>query len=132
MNRRCVTCFRDVAIHIIGVSRMLHSSNHNVFMVQKYRKWSFWKLSNRYWRCNIVLSRILRSLRCYCYIQNFQVWETITVLISIFTTTRADFAEKYDDLRLQHKERINVLCVMISLDMNEIRGKEYSITILDL
>ena len=79
-----------------------------------------------------MLSRILRSLRCYCYIQNFQVWETITVLISIFTTTRADFAEKYGDLRLQHKERINVLCVMISLDMNEIRGKEYSITILDL
>ena len=42
------------------------------------------------------------------------------------------FAETYDDRRLQNIERINVLCVMISLDMNEIRGKEYSITILDL
>ena len=57
MNRRCVTCFRDVAIHIIAVSRTLHSSNHNAFMVKLYRKWSFWELSNRFWRCNIVLSR---------------------------------------------------------------------------
>ena len=29
MNRRFVTCFRDVDIHIIAVSRTLHSSNHN-------------------------------------------------------------------------------------------------------
>ena len=57
MNRRFVTCFRDVAIHLIAVSRTLHSSNHNAFMVKKYRKWSFWELSNRFWRCNIVLSR---------------------------------------------------------------------------
>ena len=57
MKRRCVTCFRDLAIHIIAVSRTLHSSNHNAFMVKKYRKWSFWELSNRFWRCNIVLSR---------------------------------------------------------------------------
>ena len=38
MNRRCVTCFREVAIHIITVSRRLHSSNQSAFMVKKYRK----------------------------------------------------------------------------------------------
>ena len=63
MNRRFVTCFCDVAIHIIAVSRMINSSNHNAFMVKKYRKWSFWKLSNRFWWCNIVLSR---RPRCTC------------------------------------------------------------------
>ena len=36
------------------------------------------------------------------------------------------FCGKYDDRRLQNKERINVLFVMIYLDMNEIRGKKYS------
>jgi len=41
------------------------------------------------------------------------------------------FAGKYDDRHLQNTERINVLFVMILQDMNEIRGKEYSITILD-
>jgi len=39
--------------------------------------------------------------------------------------------KKYDDRCLQNKEKINVLFVMIKLDMNEIRGKEYSITIKD-
>ena len=38
MNRLFVTCFRDVTIHIIAVSRTLHSSNQNAFMVKKYRK----------------------------------------------------------------------------------------------
>ena len=47
MNRRFVTCFRDVTIHIIAVSRRLNSSNQYAFMVKKYRKCSFWKLSNR-------------------------------------------------------------------------------------
>ena len=32
-------------------------------MVKKYRKWSFWKPSDRFWRCNIVLSR---RPRCTC------------------------------------------------------------------
>ena len=63
MNRRCVTCFRDVAIHIIAVSRRLHSSNQYAFLVEKYRKCSFWKLSNRFWRWNIVVSR---RQRCTC------------------------------------------------------------------
>ena len=31
---RVVTCFRDVAIHIIAVSRTLHSSNHNVLLLR--------------------------------------------------------------------------------------------------
>ena len=57
MNWWFVTCFRDVTIHIIAVSRTLHSSNHNAFMVKKYRKWLFWELSNRFWRCNITLSQ---------------------------------------------------------------------------
>ena len=48
MNQRFVTCFRDVAIHIIAVSRTLNSSSHNDFTVKKYRKWSFWKLNNRF------------------------------------------------------------------------------------
>ena len=49
-------CFRDVAIHIIAVSKTLHSSNQNAVMVpllmllKKYRKCSFWKLNNRVWR----------------------------------------------------------------------------------
>ena len=38
---RVVTCFRDVAIHIIAVPRTLHSSNHNAFMVKKYRNGRF-------------------------------------------------------------------------------------------
>ena len=64
--------------------------------------------------CNVFLNILdERSLLYYCYIQNFQVWETITVLISIFSTTCAFFAERYDDRRLQNKERINVLFVMI-------------------
>ena len=33
--------FRDVAIHIIALPTKLHYSNHNAFMVKKYRKWSF-------------------------------------------------------------------------------------------
>jgi len=41
------------------------------------------------------------------------------------------FCGKYDDRCLQNKEIINVLFVMILLDMNEIRGKEYSTTVLD-
>ena len=54
-------------------SQQLHSHNGRVenasffkplcFMVKKYRKWSFLKLSNRFWWCNIVLSR---SPRCTC------------------------------------------------------------------
>ena len=69
INRRFVTCFRDVAIHIIAVSRTLHSSNHNAFVVKKYRKWSFWELSNRFWRCNIVLSR-----RPPLYVYTSELW----------------------------------------------------------
>ena len=34
-----------------------------------------------------------QSLRCYCNIQNFQVWETFAVLISLFSTTWV-FCEK--------------------------------------
>ena len=34
MNRGFVTCFRDVAIHIIALSRTLHSSNHNVLWLR--------------------------------------------------------------------------------------------------
>ena len=64
MNRRFVTCFRDVTIHIIAVSRRLNSSNQYAFMVKKYRKCSFWKLSNCFWRCNIVLPR---RPRCTLY-----------------------------------------------------------------
>ena len=30
---------------------------------------------------------------------------------------------KYDDRRLQNKKRIDVLCVMMKLNMNAIRGK---------
>ena len=41
------------------------------------------------------------------------------------------FAGKYDDRRLQNKEKINVLIAIIELDMTEIRGKKQSITILD-
>ena len=40
------------------------------------------------------------------------------------------FAGKYDDRRLQNKERINVLIMCDA--MREIRGKIYSITLLDL
>ena len=50
MNQRFVTCFCDVAIHIIAVSRRLHSSNQYAFMVKKYRKCWFWKLRNHFWR----------------------------------------------------------------------------------
>ena len=57
MNRRFVTCFRDVAIHTNTVSRRLHSSNQYAFMVKKYRKCLFWKPRNCFWRYNIVLSR---------------------------------------------------------------------------
>ena len=61
--------------------------------------------SNKNKFCNVFLNTVdERSLRCYCYIQNFQVWETITVLISIFPTTLV-FAEKYDDRRLQKKRK---------------------------
>ena len=55
--------FRDVAIHNIAELRTLHSSNKNAFvvlswmLVKKYRTCSFWKLNNRFWRCNRVLSR---------------------------------------------------------------------------
>ena len=40
-------------------------------------------------------------------------------------------AGKYDDRRLQNTESITVLIICDELDMSEIRGKEYSITILD-
>ena len=63
MNRRFVTCFRDVAIHILAVSRRPHYSNQYAFMDKKYTKSSFLKLSNRFWRCNILLSR---RPRCTC------------------------------------------------------------------
>ena len=34
-TRRIVTCYRDVADHIIAVSRRLHSSNQYAFMLKK-------------------------------------------------------------------------------------------------
>ena len=34
MNRQFVTCFRDVVVHIIAVSRTLHSSNCNVLWLR--------------------------------------------------------------------------------------------------
>ena len=33
MHRQCVTCFRNVAIHIIAVLRTLHSLKENAFVV---------------------------------------------------------------------------------------------------
>ena len=51
--------------------------------------------------------------------------------MSVFPTTCCFFAGKYNDHRIQNKERINVLFVIIQLDMSEIRGKEYSVTVLD-
>jgi len=47
------------------------------------------------------------------YIQNFQVWETLAVFNLNLSDHACVFAEKYDDHRLQNKERINVLFVLI-------------------
>ena len=40
--------FATSPLTLFPVWRMLHSSNHNTFMVKKYRKWSFWKLSKAF------------------------------------------------------------------------------------
>ena len=47
-------------------------------MVKKYRKWSFWKLTNCFWRCNIVLSR---HPRCTCTKPN-TVPRTFSIVIT--------------------------------------------------
>ena len=59
MQRRFVTCFRDIATLIIAVSRSFHSSNQNVFLCgtklvvyHKHKQMFVWKLNNGYWRCN--------------------------------------------------------------------------------
>jgi len=54
-----------------------------------------------------TFSLILLINRCYCNIQNSKFEKTIAVLIS-FVSTMCEFLRKYDERRLQNKERINV------------------------
>ena len=57
MLRQFVTCFRDVATHIIAMSRTLHSSSQHflcgseLIVDHKTQTNAFWKLNNRCWRC---------------------------------------------------------------------------------
>ena len=86
-----------MAILTHGVKKLLYELN--------FRK--FWNVF-----FNIVDKQ---SLRCYnnCNIQNVQVWETIAVLIYFFSITCGFFWGKYDDPRLQNKERPIVLFAII-------------------
>ena len=66
MHRQFVTCFRDVAIHIIIVSlspcwqRFILRTTMLLWfsvLVKKYIKCSLWNLNNCFWRYNRVLSQ---------------------------------------------------------------------------
>ena len=49
-------------------------------------QWTKLKWYNSFW--NLVVTIVdQRNIHCNCYIKNFQVWETIAVIISIFQTT---------------------------------------------
>ena len=99
-----------MAIFTHGVEKLLYElnfSNNNKF-------------------CNVFLSIVdLRSLRCYCYIQNFQIWEQITLLISIFPTMCA-FLRKNMTITVYKKERINVTVCFICDDITRYEWDTWS------